>query len=391
MSIDRMHLAAINRLDRFWESLLGNAEGVGEVEPNVASTVRRLYALDDVAGPDRAFVQGLELELIAAGRTSESGRTHRSAPTKDLFQGGEAAATVVVERPVGWSRKSLEVAAAVVLCLVVGVAAFGAWQLAGPTAEPSSAVPDVDGVALYVSDAAGQGVQPLDPLTLQDVPSSGDALVGVGTPEATTEGAGWPSAWLASGDGSTVVRVDYRIDMSAPPSVLTVTVLDGRTGDERTRFVHEGLYRGVYAPPLLSGDGSRLLIPNEYLYVHVPGTRAGFSVYDTADGRLVSTIELFGSGDRIDTDRFFVGPTGDRLYAFSVINLVTGGPFMGTPSPFEEPAATVETPLLESYDLASGGLVGGLELSALVQGHPSERFQMPAAALSPDGRQMAFV
>lgn len=384
MSVDRAHPEAINRLDRFWETFLGNAGGPGVIEPDLASTVHRLYALDDASAPDAAFVHRLELHLVETGRAADDGRSEVSAPAMHL-------ASLAVDRPAWRRRQPLEMAAALLLLLAVGFAAYGTWLLAGPTASPSPPAPESPVVALYVSDAAGRGLQPLDPFTLQDLPAADDPLAALGSPPAMPEPHGWPSTFLASAGGATVVRIDYRIDVSSPPSDFTVTVMDGRSGTVRTRFSHQGLYDGIYILPLLSADGSRLLIPNEYFYNNIPGTDPGLFVYDTKDGRLVSTVGPILGGRSAALDRFIVSPDGSRLYALTLVCLAPGIVAAGTPVADQPAGGCANSPVLASYDLATGELAGVLQLTALVQGRPSEVFHMPAAALSPDGRRMAFV
>jgi hypothetical protein len=173
---------------------------------------------------------------------------------------------------------------------------------------------------------------------------------------------------------------------------LTVTVLDGRTGAVRTTFVHEGLYRDVYTPPLLSGDGSRLLIPNEYFYTHVAGTWPGFAVYDTADGRLVSTVDLF-LGGHSEHDRFFVSTDGTRLVAYSVEWLSGSSEVIGpgTPMPEPNPDDVRETPNLAAYDLSTGDMARMIEPWALAQMGSGMDFGASAMVLSPDGETFAFV
>jgi hypothetical protein len=151
---------------------------------------------------------------------------------------------------------------------------------------------------------------------------------------------------LRSADGSTAVPTH--------PSRV-VTVLDGRTGAERTTF----------EPPLLTGlvalsrDGTRLVMALAGSRIDPPRSR--WYVFDTADGSLLSTVELEGFGQ----EQRWVDPDARRVYRV-----------------FRPPRRPAE---LAGHDLTTGAELGRLELSDPLAG-PN-----PTVVMSPDGRHLALV
>ncbi|MGH2532836.1 MAG: YncE family protein [Thermomicrobiales bacterium] len=294
--------------------------------------------------------------------------------------------------------------------------------LAAPAASlPASPIPPGEvGFELYVSigieHPSGQALTPLDPLTLQDdrdapvidlgrLPSPWHALH-----EQRS------ATWVAAGDGSVFVGIEQ------PPAPLeergmTIVVRDGWTGEERLRF-QPGVPIERYAAPLVSADGSRVVVEGSYEALQAernarhngfgassrraarlwdelrspqdmpPPVMIRWHVFDTATGRLVSTNNAagpFAFGRWLD-------PAGTRLYYLS-------GPILrGYPSVtgWRESAGEPAPARIVAHDLATGEEVGRLELAGVPVGawetaeHRIAAAE-PGVALSPDGARLAVV
>lgn len=169
----------------------------------------------------------------------------------------------------------------------------------------------------------------------------------------------------------------------------------------RSRF-HPPAWTRV--PPLISGDGTRLVVPGVAkppssspnscwggtcvkpvwpferrgpMPGQDPRERLRWYVVDTADGRLVAAppvTAVAAAGPWLD-------PTGRRLYILS--------------SSADPPGSDVGAATLVGYDLASGGEVGRVVLPEITLGlhRAGSRWtdDLPGVALSPDGHRLAVV
>jgi len=203
---------------------------------------------------------------------------------------------------------------------------------------------------------------PLDPETLADLPNAPAQDLGDPYPD-----------WVLSADGSVSARVDQ--------SSGVIAIRSGLTGPVRRR-IHPTAT--VFAQAI-SRDGSRLLTQVPMSCSPSGCTAPVWYVYDTADGRLVSTVTGDDQGYGGDA---LLDPAGRRLYRPT---FARGGRAAG-------PWALQ----LVAYDLtdAAGRELGRLTLPAVPAGiwyarvvdqTPVQETLMPAIALSPDGKTIAVV
>ena len=224
--------------------------------------------------------------------------------------------------------------------------------------------PEVPGgtpaVSLYVSQD-GFPFQPLDPVTLADLPAEPPLDFGTRYPD-----------WAVSADGATAVVIEEQ---------QTIVVYDGLGGPERLRFEAPAAVVG----PRLSHDGSRLVtgIP---LFGSPSGiTRETWYVFDTRDGGLISAIEEDGPDPKPGgLPGSLIDPAAERLYR-SAANGEGDGPW-----PLQ----------IVAHDLTSGAEIGRLTVPNVRTGERYDRWidqvpiadvLTPAVALSPDGTRLAIV
>jgi hypothetical protein len=303
------------------------------------------------------------------------------------------------------SRFALRLRVASYLAVICSLGALGIVRAAGVPVGSTAASPAESTrpeYALYVAGGLGGPAAPslvrIDPVTLLD--SADHAPAPFARLEAPS--AGHDLEWFASGDGGTVLAVEN------PPAVggwlnssdVTYTIFDAASGAVRARF-HPPAW--VQTPPLVSGDGTRLLVtgvarppsdvPNacwggSCLAKSWPFERRGpapqqdprerlrWYLVDTRDGRLVATmpVPVAAAGPWLD-------PAGSRLYVLSA-SVDTLGVGVGP--------ATVT-----GFDLESGTETGRDVLPDLLLGLHVEggqvRNDLPGVALSPDGRRLAVV
>jgi len=248
---------------------------------------------------------------------------------------------------------------ALIAVVVVGMVACGQAVSAPSPALPSARPfhpPSSWGLFLASSDTFEQpswALTRLDAATLTDV-------------EAGRPGKGYA---VASADGSTLVEIDYNNDNTS-----ALRVIDARTGTLRRSL------RPPFATnPLLTADGSHLLVNDSY------GSQ--YRVFDTRTGRQTGSLV---TAESICCAGFpeWLDPTGRFLYG-----LVVPGSGLGASGP--------GTPVLLRYDLQSGKEDGRLRLNGLQAGvwqgarivnaeHVAQTLT-PGAALSPDGSQLAVL
>lgn len=237
--------------------------------------------------------------------------------------------------------------------------------LVGPSPFARAGVPSTVTVAppyaLFAAPDGKPAVQ-LDPDTLANVPN------------APPQDFGAPYAnWVLSADGSVSARVDE--------SSGVIVIRSGLTGPVRQRIQPSAT---VYAQAL-SHDGARLLTQVPMSCSPSGCTAPVWYVYDTIDGRLVSTVTGDDQGYGGDA---LLDPAGRRLYR----------PTFARGGRAEGPWSLQ----LVVYDLtdAAGREIGRLALPTVPAGIwydravdqiPVEETLMPALALSPDGRTIAVM
>src|SRR3989440_1737362 len=243
--------------------------------------------------------------------------------------------------------------------IVVGMVACGQAVSVPTRALPSAKPfhpPSSWAVFLASSDTFEQpswALTRLDAATLNDV-------------EAGSLGKGYAGA---SADGSTLVEVDYNNDNAS-----AVRVIDARTGTLR-----RSLQPPFATNPVLTADGSRLLVNDSY------GRQ--YRVFDTTNGRQTGSLV---TAESICCAGFpeWLDPTGHFLYG-----LVVPGSGPGATGP--------GTPVLVRYDLQTGKEDGRLTLTGVQAGvwqgtrvvnaeHVAQTLT-PGAALSPDGSKLAVL
>ena len=240
------------------------------------------------------------------------------------------------------------------LLLLIGPISFARAHVASPvTTSPP--------YAIFAAPDRNPSVQ-LDPETLADVPNA----------PSLNFGALYRN-WVLSADGSVSARLDQ--------SSGVIEIHSGVIGPVRLR-IHPSTTLFAQA---LSRDGARLLTQVPMSCGPSGCTAPVWNVYDTGDGRLVSTVTGDNQGYGGDA---FLDPAGRRLYRPTFAR----GDRAEGPWPLQ----------LVAYDLtaATGREIGHLTLPTVPAGIwydrvvdqvPVEETLMPAIALSPDGRTIAVV
>src|SRR5438270_4663101 len=248
---------------------------------------------------------------------------------------------------------------ALIALIVIGMVACGQAVSVPTRAIPSARPfhpPSSWGLFIASSDTFDQpswALTRLDGATLNDVQSG-------------IAGNGYA---VASADGSTLVEVDYNND-----NVSAVRVIDARTGTLR-----RSLQPPFATDPVLTADGSRLLVNDSYGRM--------YRVFDTRSGRQSGSLL---TAESICCGGFpeWLDPTGRFLYG-----LIVPGSGLAASGP--------GTPVLVRYDLQSGKEDGRLRLNGVQAGvwqgarivnveHVAQTLT-PGAALSPDGSQLAVL
>jgi plastocyanin len=254
------------------------------------------------------------------------------------------------------------------------VAALVVAALPGVTVERTHAKEPfgLPAAELYVADSpVATMLSPLDAATLELRPERQGVDI---------ESFGQESLPVLSENGSTLV---------AHGNDGTIVVRDGLFGPERLRFFPNGTVGNLK----LSRDGRRLVAEAIVDYsaenLHPPA----WKVFDTADGRLLATVENRESGDL--WEEWAVDADAHRLYRLVSMDASTGPNQIAVPSPTQ----------LIAHDLTTGAEVGRLDLPEVLAGfwqsaetvaigdgeEPLMKQLLPALAISPDGRSLAIV
>lgn len=291
-------------------------------------------------------------------------------------------------------------------CLLLGLVA----PAAGATGSPAH--PDASGYQLFVSsgpDVSDQRLTELDTVTLADDPGGETIDLDSQSSRQASGPRHVHTRWVASNDGSTLVGAVYRDGADhgqSPVENLTLIVRDGWTGAERDRF---SIAEAVAYPaiPLVSADGSTVVFAADRetlvhermirasswsvrfrraqdwastvdLYDGNPPPMLRWYVYDTASGRLRTTVDAAGP----QMWGVWIDPTGSRLYYL-----------VGSTSP---PGTAGAATRIIAHDLRTGAETGQVELPEVGGGVWREEGYvtmqlMPGAALSPDGSTLAVV
>ena len=370
-------MAMAARLDDCLDALVrGERLDADGLDAGLAATVTVLHRRAVAPAPAPAFGERLWSQL-AEGRSRagsfqervavQSGRTRSSVPDRRRGKG------VVRLWRSNWVANVAT--AAVVLLTVLGSSVASRSGTRGPAGE---AAPSFE---LYVSeDRYGRRYASLDPMTLAD--AEGDI------PFASVGSTSWFAPWAASADGSTVVVIESRFSSGAAPEVI---VFDGPSGDERGRFRPAS---GQLTGPVLSRDGSRLVVQASPMMPARPEKASkpsefgwpSWRVYDTTDGRLLSTVPMreFRGASAID-------PTARRLYQLDESAADAAAAANSGPWPVD----------LVVIDLTTGAEANRLELTNVLGGTwPTDqtlgemtvmRRLGPTLALAPDGGRLAVV
>ena len=183
-----------------------------------------------------------------------------------------------------------------------------------------------------------------------------------------------------SPDGALLAMFDYVRPGGplSPPSDTTGTVRDNRTGATRGSFHPPAPVLGTR----LSRDGARLVVQP---YPSGSASSNEWDVLDTADGRVLTTVNAAPSNDYLPT---LIDADAQILYRF-----ITAAPTATAPGP--RPISLI------AYDLHTGAergrlalpevTTGSWETDRMVQGEAVPAVLSPGIALSPDGRQIAIV
>ena len=236
---------------------------------------------------------------------------------------------------------------------------------------PADAPPAVELYATASESANDWLLEPLDAATLVDRSDRPEFALDVGTPYASGSPVASP---VLSADGSTLASFDF--------DGREIVIRDGLAGPERTRFPTLAEVEAL----TISRDGTRLVAT---VAVDFSGELLGYpawKVFDTADGRLLATIEGGEGGEqyRVDADL-------RRLYRLTIPGAGGDPTEASGPRPMR----------LVGHDLLTGAEVGRLELPGVragfwrtdreaFGGEPVMAELLPGFALSPDGGRLAI-
>ncbi len=283
-------------------------------------------------------------------------------------------------------RLSWLVLGLVLLVLLVGNLTATADSVASPATRKGAA-------RLFLIDEDGQTLLPLDPQRLTDLPDAEPVAV---EPPPDLEERGddrrlW--YWLLSGDGGTLVGVDFAWGQEEwEAEDLTFVVRDGLAGPERGRFHPPALV--VTDATRLSHDGRRAVLRRGWVYDAGGGGSVALDpqtwyALDTTDGRVLATITSVEGGTGPGGEQIsWVDPAARRLYRLVV------APDAPDPGPW--PTQLVVDDLESGQEIgridlpevrAGGGRVGPLVSGS---GVPVESFLYPDVAISPDGHHLAI-
>ncbi|HVL25770.1 MAG TPA: hypothetical protein VM450_16895 [Thermomicrobiales bacterium] len=258
-------------------------------------------------------------------------------------------------------------ASRMVRLLVVVLVLLG-WPVGAAAKPHGEATPAM--FALYAGGDVSPELRPLDPLSLADR----DDIAPLDLQSR------WPIV-ATSADGSTFVIITNESTVNDQGGLddPAIVIRDGVNGPERARIALEG----EAFSPLLSADGSRLVVSGG-LACGVSGcTDQTWQVYDTTTGKVLATIT--GAGEPVWPN--VIDPEGTRLYV----------PFYARPA---EDSAGPWPLRIAAYDLATGeeaarmtvpDVLAGTWQAGTIDDAPLMRQLTPAIALSPDGAWIAVV
>ena len=354
------------QLDEHIDALAGGQQRAAVADPSaVGKATRRLVGRWRQRPSPKPTSKPLRQDPIAQERAAPGQRWTAEASSGDAARrrGGQ----VPRRRQARPARPLAGRSTAAVLVLAL-LGSFLAFRPAASSPTGQGA-PSVD---LYVSypsgdDAAPRRLIPLDPMTLADRTDGVRVELGQDA-----------NRYLAiSADGSTLVGirhsygdVDWVDDSNdVPDNAVTITVRDGRTGAERVRF-HPSAH---VIRPLLNQEGTRLVVEAIATGFDPRATPPGWHVYDTRDGRLLTTIE-----NRREVWGSWIDPSGRRLYHLRQ----------------HVAAGSGEEAEIIAYDLGAGREIARLVLPDVLIGFRATDRGFaevsPGGALSPDGRMLAI-
>ncbi len=252
--------------------------------------------------------------------------------------------------------------AAVLLLFLVGVLVARSLIPHGHSSRPGADGPAVSTVYAVQSETSSEQLLPLDPSTLK--PQAGGPI------QLSA------SDWAVSGDGSTVVTIDFE------QGSTYIVVRSGFRGAERARF--KSPVQGLLQPLQLNQDGSRLLVERQM-------DPSQWGVIDTSSGELLMSFQTggisFGFSTPMLAEDVRLSPDGKHVYRFIFNNRVN---------------ATGSSALrIDVYDVATGQQTGTLSLPEVQVGtwavsqagaqEPLVYFLRPGIAISPDSKKIAIV
>jgi DNA-binding beta-propeller fold protein YncE len=174
---------------------------------------------------------------------------------------------------------------------------------------------------------------------------------------------------VVSADGSTLVEIDYHGDGTASVRVV----------DARSRTVRAAFSLPFAANPILTADGSKLLVINSEGH--------SWRVFDTRDGRQTATLDT-GADPCCGLFGEWIDPSGRLLY-----RVLTPGSGINATGPI--------TPVFVRYDMQAGRETARIKLSGVKAGvwqsgrtigsEPVLATLTPGMALSPDGSEFAVL
>ena len=397
---------ALAGFDRYLTDLVAGLPPapVDDVDPTLIATARRVARYDTTPAPDPVFADRLWADLMRASAPEGVAGLAAVAPAGSAPTAPDGGRGSAIPRPdAPWRRSGgrwrggavsdalfgprAVSAVATALLLIVTVAAV-LYVLAPPDDDATGGGATDH---LYLAGQNGRSFRAIDPRTLADLPGT---VIPAPVADAAADHS---TAWIASADGSTLVRIDVEPPSSSAYGRARFTVYDAGTGRERSRFEAA---EWAQVDPLLSADGQTLVLESPAQVAHqsngtlVLGRPAAWSVFATATGGLVTTIEATEPAAAGLLRTGYLDSGGTRLYRIATRGRQdTVGPW---PSD------------LIIHDLPSGRETGRIALDGVLSGFwwtgqsadvplipgavaYQDEYLVPSIAATPDGATLMIL
>lgn len=382
----------LDEIDRTWDSVV-TTPGWIRGEDAMTETMIRLHLLASEPAPTQAIDRvWTRLEFGTVPRVSRSSQQIR---------------------PWRYLRGALDsrpMSAVATVGLLIFITLSGYFAVSHDSAVTT--IEDVD-YRLFFATEESNRLSEIEPLTLADVPNGQTISASpIPTPpEMVSESLS--SSWRASDDGTTLIGLQTSMvdkGRSLHEWRGTVTVVAARTGVVSKRFTLEGDI--PESGLVVSASGNRIAVKHGPSIVTDPpqpgveGNYASWDIYDTASGKLLTTIKTVQDRDPLRSGVGWFDPSGARFYRVAVDrHSLYPGPWpvqlVAHDAETGREIARLDLPNVRAGTWPSGELIDpalcpaipGTPISREAWGWAGPLWQVysPGIAMSPDGTMMVFV